>query len=368
MNTQNSAPSSPVSERLQERIRQRLAQDPDVASEKLFAWVRDKEPLLDQASIAGAVELAIGRARGLGPLAPLLEEPGLSEIMINGPGHVWTDGSNGLRETDLRFDTSDIALLIERILDPLGLRVDRVSPLVDARLSDGSRVNIVVPPLAVDGPIVTIRRFSTKPVPLAAFVDPSGEAILRALVEQRQSVLVVGGTGAGKTTLLNAMGHHLEQRARVIVIEDTAELQLPGQHIIRLEARPANSEGVGAVTLRQLVRNALRMRPDRIVVGEVRGGEALDLLLALNTGHRGSLMTCHANSAAAGLQRLETLCLMGGLELPLTAIRQQILSGLDAVVHVCRSEDGERQVREIARVQRCVATGAPLAETMWSGS
>lgn len=353
-----------------EQIVQLLSDDPDLSRQSLMEFVRSLDPLLDRTEVAELVDRSLSRAHGLGPLAQVLDRPDLTEVMINGPGPVWVDGPAGLEQTEVFLSAQEIGLLIERILDPLGLRVDRTSPLVDARLADGSRVNVVVPPLAIDGPVVTIRRFSARSVPLEAFVDSAGAKVLGELITQHASILVVGGTGAGKTTLLNAMAALIPQDSRVVTIEDTAELRLPGRHVVRMEARPANSEGVGAVTLRQLVRNALRMRPDRMVVGEVRGGEALDLLLALNTGHRGSLMTCHANSAQAGLRRLETLCLMGGLDLPLSAIREQIASGLDAVVHLARSPQGKRRIIEIGVVEDSLQSGdgeisVPLIRTLW---
>jgi pilus assembly protein CpaF len=253
-------------------------------------------------------------------------------------------------ETSVRLDAEDIQVITERILDPLGLRVDRSSPMVDARLPDGSRVNVVLPPLAIDGPVLTIRRFSPHTLPLSDFGPASLVELLEALVKVHASVLVIGSTGAGKTTLLNAMGQHLDPGERIVTIEDTAELRLTGRHVVRLESRPPNSEGVGEVSIRELVRNALRMRPDRLIVGEVRGGEALDLLLALNTGHSGSMATCHANSPRAALHRIRTLALLGGVELPVSAITPQVVGGFDVVVQVAKSQSG-RAVQQIVEVQ-----------------
>jgi pilus assembly protein CpaF len=257
----------------------------------------------------------------------------------------------------------DLAVLVERIVGPLGLRVDRTSPMVDARLTDGSRVNIVVPPLALDGTCITIRRFRSRAVPLGAFTpDPALEEALLAAVRQRLTILVVGGTGAGKTTLLNALAAAIPSGERLITVEDTAELRLPGDHVVRLEARPANADGVGEVTIRQLVRNALRMRPDRLLVGEVRGGEAFDLVQALNTGHEGSLSTCHANGTTHGLRRLESLVLLAGVELPLAAVRDLIEAAVDLVVHVGR--DGtSRRIIEVAEV--AMAGGRPEGRALW---
>jgi len=242
--------------------------------------------------------------------------------------------------------------LIERIVSPLGLRVDRSSPMVDARLADGSRVNIIVPPLAIDGPCLTIRRFGARPVPLSAFGATDVVDLLLQAVIDRRNVLISGGTGAGKTTLLNAMAQGIRDNERVITIEDAAELRIAVKHVVRLEGRPANAEGVGRTTLRELVRNALRMRPDRIILGEVRGAEALDMLQAMNTGHEGSLSTCHANSPLDALARIETMVLMADVDLPLAAIRQQIASSIDVVVQIRRFPDGARRITEVAEVER----------------
>jgi pilus assembly protein CpaF len=321
-----------------------LAVWPDLDRHDLTDWVRSVEPLRDGASVDRIVDQLVGRSAGLGAIEALLFDPSVTEIMINGPGPVWLDRGQRLEPTDIELDEHDIGLLLERILDPLGLRVDRSSPMVDARLPDGSRVNAVVPPLALDGPIVTIRRFASEAVPLDAFAEPSVVDLLEQLTADRATMLVVGPTAAGKTTLLNAIGSSVHPDERIVTIEDTAELQLPGRHIVRLEARPQNSEGVGAVTMRQLVRNALRMRPDRLVIGEVRGPEALDLVLALNTGHRGSLATCHASGPEGALRRLTTLSLLGDADLPPVAIREQVHGAFDVIVEVARVRDRRRVV------------------------
>lgn len=354
-----------MSDDIERRLVRLLTERPDAPRAELVELVRADDPLAAGVEVAATVDAVLGRARGLGPLEPLLADPDLTEIMVNGPGPVWVERHGRLERTEVRVSNRDLAVLVERILTPLGLRVDRTSPLVDARLGDGSRVNVVVPPLAIDGPCVTIRRFRASAVPLASFCrDPALVAPLVRSIQRRLSILVVGGTGAGKTTLLNALAAHASASERVVTVEDTAELRLPGGHVVRLEARPANADGVGGVTIRQLVRNALRMRPDRLIVGEVRGGEAFDLLQALNTGHAGSLSTCHANGTSEALRRLETLALLGGVELPVAAVRDQIESAIDLVVLVARS-GGERRIVEVAEVGR--HDERLVARPLWPG-
>jgi pilus assembly protein CpaF len=294
---------------------------------------------------------------GLGPLQPLMTDPAVSDVLVNGDGAVWVERAGVLTDTGLRLERSLVELLIERVVAPLGLRVDRSSPLVDARLPDGSRVNAVVPPLAVDGPCLTIRRFAARPVPLAAFCPPGVAELLGWMVRARWNVVVSGGTGAGKTTLLNALAGVIGDDERVVTVEDAAELRLARANVVRLEARPANAEGAGRVSVRDLVRNALRMRPDRIIVGECRGPEALDMLQAMNTGHDGSLSTCHANGPEDALRRLETMVLLAGLALPLDAVRDQLASAVDAVVQMARHPGGSRTVVEVAEVVRSDAAG-----------
>jgi pilus assembly protein CpaF len=326
-----------------------LADQPELDRDDLVDWVRATAPLAEATTVHRLVDRIADRASGLGALDELLVDPSVTEVMINGPGPVWVDRGQRPEPAGVTVDAGEITLLLERILDPLGLRVDRSSPMVDARLPDGSRVNAILPPLAIDGPTVTIRRFAAEAVPLAAFLEPAGVDLLGRLTADRATMLVVGATAAGKTTLLNAIGALIHPDERIVTIEDTAELRFPGRHIVRLEARPPNSEGVGEVTLRHLVRNAFRMRPDRIVIGEVRGPEALDLVLALNTGHRGSLATCHANGAASALRRLATLATMGDADLAPTAISEQVWGAFDVVVQVDRV-GGQRCVVEIASV------------------
>jgi pilus assembly protein CpaF len=320
------------------------------AHDVLRAEARRHDPLLAGSVVESVVAKVQARVEGLGPLEPLLVDPTVDEVMLNGGGAVWVERRGHLQCTEVEVDEPTALALIERIVAPLGLHIDRASPLVDARLPDGSRVNAVVRPLAVDGPCLTIRRFGARAVALGEVATPGTAALLAWAVRARANVVVCGGAGAGKTTLLNALAAEIGDRDRVVTIEDAAELRLPGRHIVRLEARPASSEGAGEVRVRDLVRNALRMRPDRIVVGEVRAGEALDMLQAMNTGHEGSLSTCHANSPADALRRLETLVLMGDVALPLAAVREQVRSALDLVVQIARRPDGGRRVVAIAEV------------------
>jgi len=332
--------------------------------EQVAVLVKAEAPLIGEGGRQALVGEIVGDVAGLGPLEPLLADPDVSEVMVNGPSGVWVERGGALEATNIRLDAPAIEHLIEKVIAPLGLRIDRASPMVDARLPDGSRVNAVVPPLAIDGPYVTVRRFGAKAIALDGFCSRRVAAMLSWAVRSRMNIVVSGATGAGKTTLLNALAAHIGRRERVVTVEDAAELQLPGDHVVRLEARPANAEGAGAVTIRDLVRNALRMRPDRIVVGEVRGAEALDMLQAMNTGHEGSLSTCHANTPADALRRLETMVLMGEVGLPLTAVREQLTSALDVVVQVARRPDGRRVVVEVAEVVDADGDGArvrPLA-------
>jgi pilus assembly protein CpaF len=303
-------------------------------------------------------ELILREAVGLGPLEELLEDPAVEEVMVNGHERVYAERGGVVERSGVRFASEQsLRDAIERILAPLGRRVDELSPMVDARLEDGSRVNVIIPPLAVDGPMLSIRRFSASrpgPEELVELGTLTAELRdeLRAAVDARRSILISGGTGSGKTTLLNALSAFIEPTERVITIEDAAELRLRQPHVVRLESRPANVEGRGLVTVRDLLRNALRMRPDRIVIGEVRGGEALDLLMALNTGHEGALSTVHANSPEDSLRRIETLALLAGAGLPHAAIREQLGRGLDLVVHLARLGDGARRVVEVGEVVR----------------
>jgi pilus assembly protein CpaF len=318
--------------------------------------VQREAALLGPADREALVARVLRDTVGLGPLEDLLADPEVEEVMVNGPGQVYVERGGRIEATDACFaDEEELRNAIERILAPLGRRIDELSPMVDARLADGSRVNAVIPPLAIDGPALSIRRFgASRPgarelVELGTLTESQVELLERA-VGERRSVLVSGGTGSGKTTLLNALSGFVSPEERLVTIEDAAELRLQRRHVVRLESRPSCVEGRGEVTRRDLMRNALRMRPDRIVIGEVRGAEALDLLTALNTGHRGALSTVHANSPVDALARLETLALMAGLGLPHEAIAAQVRRGIDLVVHIERFEDGSRRVTEIADV------------------
>ena len=327
--------------------------------------LRDEEPLLPARLFERLLAELTDEIAGLGPLEPLLADAAVTEVMVNGPGRAYIERAGRLESVPLTLDAPGIIRLVERVVAPLGLRLDRASPMVDARLPDGSRVHAVIPPLAIDGPCVTIRRFGARAVPLDAFgLDDRSTALLVWCVAAGWNVLVAGGTSAGKTTLLNALSAAIPDDERIVTIEETAELRLAQSHVVRLEARPPNAEGAGAVTVRDLVRTALRMRPDRIVVGEVRGGEALDMLQALNTGHDGSLSTVHANGAHEAIARLETLVLLADIGLPLSAVRSQLASALDAIVFVARRRGGIRRVETIGEI--CAGTDGPTLRTLFA--
>jgi pilus assembly protein CpaF len=293
---------------------------------------------------------------GLGPLEPFIRDPDITEIMVNGHRAVYIERAGKIHKTSAAFRTEDdLRRAIDKIVGRVGRRVDEASPYVDARLADGSRVNAIIPPLAVKGSALTIRKFSADPFTAKDLVDfgtltPTLVAFLDACVRGRLNILVSGGTGAGKTTLLNTLSASLPEDERIITIEDSAELRLQQPHVVSLEARPRNIEGEGEITIRDLVRNALRMRPDRIVVGEVRGGETLDMLQAMNTGHDGSISTIHANSPRDVLSRLETLALMAGMDLTIRAVREQVAAAVDLIVHVARLQDGVRRVTSVTEV------------------
>ena len=294
--------------------------------------------------------------RGLGPLEKLLTDESVSEIMVNGAKQVYVERKGKLMMSDVTFyDNEQLLNVIDRIVSPLGRHIDEANPMVDARLPDGSRVNAVIAPLSLKGPILTIRKFSKRPLSIDDLINYGSLTIkmasfLESCVKGRLNMVVSGGTGSGKTTLLNVLSAYIPYDERIITIEDAAEIQLQQQHVLTLEARPANLEGTGMITIRDLVRNALRMRPDRIIVGEVRGGEALDMLQAMNTGHDGSLTTGHANSTRDMLARLETMVLMAGMNLPVSAIRQQIASAIDIIVQQSRMRDGSRKIIGISEV------------------
>ncbi|HZW03368.1 MAG TPA: CpaF family protein [Anaerolineaceae bacterium] len=293
---------------------------------------------------------------GFGILQPLLNDPEISEVMVNGPKRVYIERKGKLTKTNIEFENDHaVVALIEKIILPLGRRIDPDSPTVDARLPDGSRVNAIIPPVAIDGPSITIRKFQKGKLSVQQLIDfgsltQTMADFIRACVIARLNIVISGGTGSGKTTLLNVLSGFIPEDERIVTIEDAAELQLQQDHIVRMETKPANIEGKNAVTIRDLVRNSLRMRPDRIVVGEVRGGEALDMLQAMNTGHDGSLTTLHANAPRDAISRLETMCMMAGMELPLKVIREQIASAVDVIIQQSRLRDGSRKVTSITEV------------------
>lgn len=294
---------------------------------------------------------------GLGPIEILLKDPSVTEVMVNGPQKIFVERNGRLQLTDVQFhDDSHVMNIIERILSPIGRHIDEAVPLVDARLEDGSRVNIIIPPLSLIGPCITIRKFANKALSVEDLIsfgtlDRKMADFIKACIQARINILVSGGTGSGKTTTLNVLSSFIPENERIVTIEDAAELRLQQEHVVTLESRPANIEGSGEITIRDLVKNALRMRPDRIIVGEVRGGEALDMLQAMNTGHDGSLTTAHANSPRDALSRLETMVLMAGFEMPIKAIREQISSAIELVLQQSRLKDGSRKITHITEIQ-----------------
>ena len=323
---------------------------------RLASLLRDEAPLVTDLAAARVLDDLVAEVDGLGPLQSLLADPTISEIMVNGPHRVFVERGGRLEAIECDLDADAIVRIVERVIAPLGLRLDRASPMVDARLVDGSRLHAVLPPLAPDGPCVTIRRFAARTVSLSDFgLDAASVGLLEAMVRAGWNIVVSGATSAGKTTCVNALVQAIDPGERVVTIEETAELRLDQPHVVRLEARPANAEGAGAVSVRELVRASLRMRPDRLVIGEVRGAEAFDMLQALNTGHDGSVSTIHANSPADALARLETLVLLADVALPLAAVRAQVSSALDAIVQVARGEAGARTVVAVAEVGVAIA-------------
>jgi len=326
--------------------------------EELFAKIADEEGLaLTRAERVRMLEQITDEILGLGPLEPLLRDETLTEVMVNGPQQVYIEREGRLELTNVTFQNDEhVMKIIQRIIAPIGRRIDESSPMVDARLPDGSRVNAIIPPLSLVGPVITIRKFSATPFTVNDLVrfgtaTPEMFEFLEACVKARLNIFVSGGTGSGKTTTLNILSSFIPDDERIVTIEDAAELQLRQEHVVTLESRPANIEGKGAIAIRELVRNALRMRPDRIVVGECRSAEALDMLQAMNTGHDGSMSTGHANSPRDMLSRLETMVMMTGMELPLRAIREQISSAVDLIVQQSRLKDGTRRITHITEVQ-----------------
>ncbi|MGB5845398.1 MAG: CpaF family protein, partial [Anaerolineales bacterium] len=326
--------------------------------ENLFNQVLAEENLLyTRSNRAQLLDWVVADILGYGPLEPLLEDSSITEIMANGPKNVYIERYGLIEKTNVTFENdAHLMRIIDRIVSPIGRRVDESSPMVDARLPSGYRVNATIPPLSLDGPLLTIRKFATTPYTAQDLIangtfSPNLVSFIKACVEARVNLVISGGTGTGKTTLLNVVSAFIPNRERILTIEDTAELQMKQEHVGRLEKRPPNVEGRGEVTIRQLVINALRMRPDRIIVGEARGGEALDMLQAMNTGHDGSMTTIHSNSPRDTLRRIETMVLMAGMELPLKAIREQVASAIELIVHMNRMRDGTRKVTQVSEVQ-----------------
>lgn len=319
-----------------------------IVDDKLFFSRKEKEII---------VKKAIDEIVGFGPISKLIEKEEVTEIMVNGPDLVYVEISGKLQKSDVKFRNSEqLMQVIEKIVSPLGRRIDESSPMVDARLPDGSRINAVIPPLSLNGPVLTIRKFSEDPFTVKDLINfgtitPDIAEFLKSCVEAKLNIFISGGTGSGKTTTLNVVSSFIPSNERIVTIEDAAELKLHQDHVVRLESRPANIEGKGAIKIRDLVKNSLRMRPDRIIVGEVRSGEALDMLQAMNTGHDGSITTGHANSPRDMLARLETMVLMAGMDLPLRAIREQIASAIDIIVQQSRLKDGSRKITSIVEVQ-----------------
>ena len=326
--------------------------------ENLFNQVLAEENLLyTRSNRTRLLDWVIADILGYGPLEPLLADPSITEVMANGPKNVYIERYGLIEKTNVTFENdAHLMRIIDRIVSPIGRRVDESSPMVDARLPSGYRVNATIPPLSLDGPLLTIRKFATTPYTAQDLIangtlSPHLVTFMKACVEARVNLVISGGTGTGKTTLLNVVSAFIPNKERILTIEDTAELQMKQEHVARLEKRPPNVEGKGEVAIRQLVINALRMRPDRIIVGEARGGEALDMLQAMNTGHDGSMTTIHSNSPRDTLRRIETMVLMAGMELPLKAIREQVASAIELIIHMNRMRDGTRKVVQVSEVQ-----------------
>jgi pilus assembly protein CpaF len=336
----------------------------DLASDALRRDIRrvvehlcdTENPLLNRMEREQLIDEILDETLGFGPLEPLLKDPTISDILVNGPKKIYVERRGKLEKSDVTFrDNEHLLQIIDRIVSKIGRRVDETSPLVDARLPDGSRVNAVIPPIALDGCSLSIRRFGSNPLKLDDLLNykaftPEMAMLMEACIKARLNIVISGGTGCGKTTLLNTLSSFIPHDERVVTIEDAAELQLQQDHVVRLETRPPNIEGKGAITTRDLVRNALRMRPERIIIGECRGGETLDMLQAMNTGHSGSMTTLHANNVRDAMARLETMIMMAGFELPIKAMRQQIASAVDLVIQANRLQGGPRKITSITEV------------------
>ncbi len=315
--------------------------------ERIAAIVAREAPLLSEYESASLIDQVTSDVLGLGVIEELLSDPNITDVMVNGPGHVWVERSGQLERTGIHMGLGEIQRCVERLVAPLGLRADRANPVVDARMADGSRVSVVLPPLAPHGPIIAVRRHPVTVYPLVAFASHGGVEILERIVAQQLNVVIYGSTGSGKTSLLSSMAAHFHPRERVIVVEDRMELTVPGAHTVRLETRPPTFSGAGGITIRDMVRVSLRLRPDRLIVGEVRGAEAVDMIWAMSTGHRGSISTCHAASASDALMRLETMMLLAESNLTGSAVRDQIHSAVDVLVGVRRSTGGKRVVDRV---------------------
>ena len=335
---------------------QKTLANEDFLRQKIQEIIKKEDLVFPKKIINNLINKVIHRINGLGPLQDLIDDDTVSEIMVNGTNTIFVEKNGKLEKTKLFFYSEEELLnVINRIVSQVGRRIDKSSPMVDARLNDGSRVNAIIPPLSLIGPVLTIRKFSKTPFTLDELerlgsLNKTTKKLLIASIKNKENIIISGGTGTGKTSLLNALAQHIDNSQRIITIEDSAELQLGHSHLISLESRPANMEGKGAIEIRDLVKNALRMRPDRIIVGEIRGTEAIDMLQAMNTGHQGSITTVHANAPLEALLRLETMVLMGDLKLPLPAIRQQIISAISLIIQLKRNPDGSRQISEISRL------------------
>ncbi len=337
-------------------LNDQIIKDTNFLRQKIKEIVRQEDLVFPKNIVNKIIDNVINRIQGLGPLQELIDDEQISEIMVNGIDSIFIEKNGVLEKTKLFFHSEEELLnIINRIVSPIGRRIDKSSPMVDARLEDGSRINAIIPPLSLTGPTLTIRKFSRTPFTLDELVkmgsinENTKETLINS-IKKKENIIISGGTGTGKTSLLNALAQYIDNSQRIITIEDSAELQLQHSHLISLESRPANMEGKGAIEIRDLVKNALRMRPDRIIVGEIRGPEAIDMLQAMNTGHQGSLTTVHANAPLEALLRLETMVLMGDLKLPLLAIRQQIIGAISTIIQLERKANGQRIVSQISKL------------------